>query len=39
VNWHADVLTVLSAFIVLRTRFNPVILIFAGAAAGIAHLI
>lgn len=39
VNWHADVLTALSAFIVLRTKFNPVILIFAGAAAGIAHLI
>jgi chromate transporter len=38
-DWRADVLTVISALIVLRTRLNPVLLIGAGAIAGIAHLI
>jgi chromate transporter len=38
-DWRADLLTLLSAVIVLSTRLNPVWLIAAGAAAGLAHLI
>lgn len=39
VGWQADVLTLLAALIVLKTRLNPVLLIAAGAIAGVAHLI
>ena len=38
-DWRADVLTLLSAVIVLSTRLNPVALIAVGALAGITHLI
>lgn len=38
-DWRADLLTLLSALIVLKTRLNPVLLIAAGAIAGIVHLI
>ena len=38
-DWRADVLTLLSAAIVLNTRLNPVVLIAIGAFAGMAHLI
>jgi chromate transporter len=38
-DWRADLLTLLAAVIVLKTRLNPVLLIGVGAIAGIAHLI
>lgn len=38
-NWHADVLTVLAALILLRSKINPVLLIAAGALAGTLGLI
>jgi chromate transporter len=38
-DWRADVLTVLSALILLRTKLNPVALIAVGALAGIFQLI
>jgi chromate transporter len=38
-DWRADVLTALSALIVLRTRINPVALIAAGATIGIMQVI
>jgi chromate transporter len=38
-DWRADLLTLLSALIVLKTRLNPVLLIAIGAAAGIVHVI
>jgi chromate transporter len=38
-DWRADLLTLLSALIVLKTRLNPVSLIAIGAAAGIVHVI
>jgi chromate transporter len=38
-DWRADVLTLLAALIVLKTRVNPVALIAVGALAGIAHLL
>ncbi|TFW05463.1 chromate transporter [Oxalobacteraceae bacterium OM1] len=39
VSWRADVLTVLAAVLVVRTRLNPVLLIGAGALAGLAGLL
>jgi chromate transporter len=36
-NWHADVLTAVSALILLRTKLNPVLLIAVGAALGMAQ--
>ncbi|MBI3728906.1 MAG: chromate transporter [Burkholderiales bacterium] len=38
-SWRTDVITVLTAIIVVRSKLNPVILIAAGAAAGILHLV
>ncbi|SNT24669.1 chromate transporter [Noviherbaspirillum humi] len=38
-DWRADLLTLLSALIVLKTRLNPVLLIAVGAVAGIVHTI
>jgi chromate transporter len=38
-DWRADLLTVLAALMVLKTRLNPVLLIAGGALAGIVHLI
>ena len=38
-SWHADVLTVLAAAVVLRSKLNPVVLIAVGAVAGMLHLI
>lgn len=38
-DWRADVLTILSALILLRTRLNPVLLIAAGAMAGALQII
>lgn len=37
--WAADAMTMASAFIVLRTKLNPVVLIAVGAVLGIAHLV
>ncbi|MCH8619524.1 chromate transporter [Undibacterium sp. TS12] len=38
-SWGTDVVTVLTAIIVLRSKLNPVLLIAAGATAGMLHLI
>ena len=38
-SWRADVLTLVCALIVVRTRFNPVLLIAAGALLGAAHIV
>jgi chromate transporter len=38
-DWRADLLTVLAALMVLKTRLNPVLLIAGGALGGIVHLI
>ncbi len=38
-SWRADVLTLICALIVVRTRFNPVLLIAAGAMLGAAHIV
>jgi chromate transporter len=38
-DWRADLLTLLSTLIVLKTRVNPVLLIAIGAIAGIVHAI
>jgi chromate transporter len=38
-DWRADLLTLLSALIVLKTRLNPVLLIATGALAGVVHAI
>lgn len=38
-DWRADVVTLLSAFILLRTKLNPVILIALGAVAGALQVI
>jgi len=37
--WHSGLLSLLCALIVLKTRLNPVLLIAAGAFAGIVHLV
>lgn len=39
IDWRADALTLLAALLVLKTRVNPVLLIAAGAAAGLLHLV
>lgn len=39
VNWHADVLTVLAALVLLRSKVNPVALIALGALAGLLGII
>ena len=38
-DWRADVVTLLSALILLRTKLNPVLLIAAGAVAGVLQVI
>lgn len=38
-DWRADLLTLLAALLVLKTRLNPVVLIAVGAAAGVVHVI
>ncbi|HWW68828.1 MAG TPA: chromate transporter [Duganella sp.] len=38
-DWRADVVTLLSALILLRTKLNPVLLIAAGAVAGALRII
>jgi chromate transporter len=38
-DWRADLLTVLCAVIMLRTRLNPLVLIALGALAGILQMI
>ena len=38
-DWRADVVTLLSALILLRTKLNPVVLIALGAAAGALGII
>jgi len=38
-SWRTDVITLLTAIIVLRSKLNPVILIAAGAVAGMLHIL
>jgi hypothetical protein len=39
VDWRAAVVTLLATAVVLRTKINPVWVIVAGAAAGVAGLV
>ncbi|MFZ6757927.1 chromate transporter [Undibacterium sp. Ji50W] len=38
-SWRTDVITLLTAVIILRSKLNPVILIAAAAAAGMLHIL